>query len=49
MGILILLGVVGGVILLGRYAIAEGHRVEKHKKFMKELKVLDKKNNDGRK
>ena len=37
MGILILLGVVGGVILLGRYAIAEGQKIERQKKFNKNL------------
>lgn len=46
---LILLGVIGGVVLLGRYAIAEGHRVEKHKKFMKDLNEWDEKNKNGKK
>jgi len=49
MGTLILLGVIGVIVLLGRYAIAEGHRVENHKKFMKDLNEWDKKNKDERK
>ena len=30
-------------VLLGRYGIAEGHRVEKQKKFMKDMENFDKK------
>ena len=29
-------------VLLGRYAIAEGHRVEKQKKFMRDMENFDK-------
>tara|TARA_R110002020_G_scaffold391303_4_gene601713 strand:- start:1426 stop:1569 length:144 start_codon:yes stop_codon:yes gene_type:complete len=44
MGMLILLVVVGVTVMLGRYAIAEGQRVERHKKFMKDMENFDKKN-----
>jgi len=42
MGILILLAVIAGIILLGRYAIAEGHRIERNKRFLKDFKEFDK-------
>ena len=31
-------------VLLGRYALSEGRRVEQQKKFMKNLKNFDKRN-----
>jgi hypothetical protein len=40
---LILLAVIGITVLLGRYAIAEGQRIERHKKFMKDMEDYDKK------
>ena len=43
MNILILLAVIVVTILLGRYAIEEGQRQERHKKFMKDMKNFDKK------
>jgi len=43
MGTLILLTVIAGIILLGRYAISEGQRVERHKKFMKDMEKFDSK------
>ena len=46
---LILLTVIVGIYYLGRYAIAEGQRVENHKKFMKDLNEWDKKNKNGNK
>ena len=42
MGTLILLAVIAGIIILGRYAITEGHRVERNKKFMKDFNNFDK-------
>ena len=36
-GTFILIIVMIVTVLLGRYAIAEGHRVEQNKKFMKNL------------
>ena len=41
MGTLILLAVIAGTIILGRYAIAEGQRVERQKKFMKDMENFD--------
>ena len=29
-------------VILGRYAIAEGHRIEKQKRFMKDMENFDK-------
>ena len=46
---LILLTVIVGIYYLGRYAIAEGQRVENHKKFMKDLNEWGKKNKNGKK
>ena len=43
-GTVILLIVIVVIALLGRYAIAEGQRVESQKKFMKNMKEFDKKN-----
>ena len=37
MTILILLAVIGITVLLGRYAIAEGQRIERQKKFTKNM------------
>jgi len=44
MGVLILMGVIMITVLLGRYALSEGRRVEQQKKFMKNLKNFDKRN-----
>jgi hypothetical protein len=41
-GTFILIAVVVITVLLGRYAIAEGHRVEKQKKFMRDMENFDK-------
>ena len=43
-GIVILLIVIIGTVLLGRHALAEGRRIENHKKLMKNLEEFDKKN-----
>ena len=40
---LILISVIVGTYYLGRYAIAEGHRIERQKKFMKDMENFDKK------
>jgi|TARA_R110001583_G_scaffold95549_1_gene239371 hypothetical protein len=42
-GTFVLIAVMVITVLLGRYAIAEGHRVEKQKKFMKDMENFDKK------
>jgi len=42
-GTVILVIVIAVTVLLGRYAIAEGHRIEQHKKFMRNMKNHDKK------
>ena len=42
-GTFILIIVMIVTVLLGRYAIAEGHRVEQNKKFMKDFNEFDKK------
>ena len=42
-GTVILLIVIFVTYLLGKYAIQEGHRVEQHKKFMKDIENHDKK------
>jgi len=42
MGIIILTAVIGITVILGRYAIAEGQRIEQQKKFMKNMKNFDK-------
>jgi len=44
---LILLTIIVVTILLGRYAIEEGQRQERHKKFMKDMENFD--NNKKRK
>ncbi len=46
---LILLIVIGITILLGRYAITEGQRVEQNKEFLKNMENFDKKNKDEKK
>ena len=43
MTILILLAVIGITVLLGRYAIAEGQRVERQKKMLKNMENFNKK------
>ena len=40
-GTFIIIAVMVITVLLGRYAIAEGHRVEKQKKFMKDMENFD--------
>ena len=46
---LILLIVIGITILLGRYVITEGQRVEQNKEFLKNMENFDKKNKDEKK
>ena len=41
-GTFILIAVLVITVLLGRYALAEGHRIEKQKKFMKDMENFDK-------
>ena len=48
-GTVILITVICVVFFLGRYAIAEGQRVEQHKKFMKNMSEYDKKYKNGNK
>jgi|10_taG_2_1085330.scaffolds.fasta_scaffold243255_3 hypothetical protein len=43
MGIVILTVVIGVTISLGRYAIKEGQRIERNKKFRRNLENFDKK------
>ena len=38
---LIFLGVIAVIILLARYALAEGRRIESQKKFMKNMNNFD--------
>jgi divalent metal cation (Fe/Co/Zn/Cd) transporter len=42
-GIFILVVVIVITILLGRYALAEGHRIESQKKFMRDMEKFDNK------
>tara|TARA_R110001599_G_scaffold109261_1_gene272761 strand:- start:186 stop:320 length:135 start_codon:yes stop_codon:yes gene_type:complete len=42
-GTFILIVVMVITVMLGRYAIAEGQRVERQKKFMKNMKKFNKK------
>ena len=42
-GVFILLAVVIGIALLGKWALNEGRRIENHKKFMNNMKKFDKK------
>ena len=41
-GTVIFIVVIVATILLGKYAISEGHRVEQQKKFMKDMENFDK-------
>ena len=41
-GTVILIIVIIATVLIGRFAIREGHRVEQHKKFMKNMRDHDK-------
>ena len=41
-GTVIFIVVLVATILLGKYAISEGHRVEQQKKFMKDMENFDK-------
>ena len=41
-GVVILLIVIGAVALLGRWAIAEGQRIEQNKKFKKNFENFNK-------
>ena len=41
-GTFIIIAVMVITVLLGRYALAEGHRIEKQKKFMKDMENFDK-------
>jgi hypothetical protein len=41
MGTIILITVIGITFLLGRYALAEGQRVERHNKFMRDMNNID--------
>jgi len=41
--ILWILAIITGIILLGRYAIREGQRIESQKKFMRDMEEYDKK------
>jgi len=43
MGIVIFIFVIVFVIVLGRYAIHEGQRVESNKKFLRNMENFDKK------
>jgi hypothetical protein len=40
----ILIIVIGVIVLLGRYALAEGRRIENHKKFLNNMNNFDKNN-----
>ena len=42
MGTFIFIVVMVITVLLGKYAIAEGHIIEKQKKFMKDMENFDK-------
>ena len=43
-GTVIFIAVIAITILLGRYALSEGQRIENQKKFMKNMKNFDTKN-----
>ena len=43
MGTLILIVVIAVTILLGRYALAQGRKIESQKKFMKNMNEYDNK------
>jgi len=42
-GTIILITVIVVIVLLGRYAISEGQRIEQQKKFMNNMNNFDKK------
>jgi|TARA_R110001583_G_scaffold9061_1_gene42740 hypothetical protein len=42
MNIVILIAVITMIVLLGRYILTEGHRLEQKKKFMKNINNFDK-------
>ena len=44
-GTIILVIVIAVTVLLGRYAIAEGHRVERQNKMMRDMENWEKKHN----
>ena len=46
MGTIILIVVIGITFLLGRYALAEGRKIEQQKKFMKNMNEFDAKNHN---
>ncbi len=41
MEIIILIAVIGITFLLGRYALAEGHKIEQQKKFIRNMNEFD--------
>ena len=43
MGTVIFIVVIIATYYLGKYAISEGHKIEQHKKFMKNMEKMDKK------
>ena len=43
MGTFIFIVVIVATYYLGKFAIAEGHRIEQHKKFMNDMENFDKK------
>ena len=43
MNTIIFIVVIVAIVLLGRYAIAEGQRIESQKKFMRNMNNFDKK------
>jgi len=45
MEVFVFIGVIVVVILLGRYAIAEGQRLESQKRFMKNMNEFDSRKN----
>lgn len=42
MSTIILISVIVGIYYLGRYAIAEGQRIERQKQFMEDMENFDK-------
>ena len=48
MGTIIFIAVVAITIILARYALAEGQRIESQKKFMKNMNDFDKKKDKTR-
>ena len=47
-GTIILVIVIAVTVLLGRYAIAEGHRVERQNKMMRDMENWEKKHNKSK-